>query len=59
MSRSSDGDEPSPDDPALAVSCPRCAALPGSMCRTAERVPRRPHRRRREAYARESSQPDT
>ena len=52
MSRKGDEDEPSLDDPVLAVSCPRCAAPPGTLCRTAERLPRRPHRRRREAYAR-------
>ncbi|WP_425549753.1 zinc finger domain-containing protein [Cellulomonas aerilata] len=49
--------EPDPNDPALAVHCPRCAAVPGALCRTAERVPRRPHRRRRAAYARTSALP--
>lgn len=42
--------EPVPDDVALTVACPRCAAAPGEPCRTAERLPRAPHGRRTSAY---------
>ncbi|WP_255354824.1 hypothetical protein [Cellulomonas sp. Leaf334] len=36
----------------LDVECPRCHAALGKSCRTADRVKRDPHRRRREAAAR-------
>ncbi|MEZ0448042.1 zinc finger domain-containing protein [Cellulomonas sp. ICMP 17802] len=42
--------DPAPDDVALTVACPRCAAAPGELCRTADRLPRAPHRRRTAAY---------
>jgi len=42
--------EPDADDVALTVLCPRCAAAPGEPCRTADRLPRAPHRRRTSAY---------
>ncbi|MEZ0448506.1 zinc finger domain-containing protein [Cellulomonas sp. ICMP 17802] len=38
----------------LDVECPRCHAAPGKSCRTADRVKRDPHRRRREAAQRKS-----
>ena len=37
-------------DAALSVACPRCAAAQGEHCRTADRLPRDPHRRRVNAY---------
>ncbi|WP_442319895.1 zinc finger domain-containing protein [Cellulomonas telluris] len=30
------------------VHCPRCGAEPGRTCRTSDRVPRPPHKRRRQ-----------